>query len=45
MNDEFEKFADAPAPVLTFGTPLPEEKQMPAAEEPKKVEPLGRVGS
>lgn len=39
MNDEFEKFADAPAPVLTFGEPLPEEKQMPAVEEPKKVEP------
>lgn len=38
MNDEFEKFAEAPAPVLTFGEPLPEEKQVPE-EEPKKVEP------
>lgn len=39
MNDEFTKFAETPAPVLTFGAE-PEEKQAPVpAEEPKPAEP------
>ncbi len=34
MSDQFKDYADAPAPVLTFGAPLPEEKQ---AAEPQPV--------
>jgi uncharacterized protein YaaN involved in tellurite resistance len=39
MSDEFEKFADAPAPVLTFGAPAEEEPQMVVQQETQKVEP------
>lgn len=38
MNDQFKDFADAPAPVLTFGAPVVEEKAE-IVEEPKKAEP------
>lgn len=40
MNDQFKDFADAPAPVLSFGDPVAEEPELPAEkEEPKAVEP------
>lgn len=39
MDDQFRDFADAPAPVLTFGTPEPEEKKVPEEVPEKKVEP------
>lgn len=39
MSDQFKDFADAPTPVLTFGTPEPQEKEMPAVQEEKKAEP------
>ena len=38
MNDQFKDFADAPAPVLTFGSPIVEEKAE-IVEEPKKADP------
>lgn len=38
MNDQFKDFADAPAPVLSFGEPIVEEPKSPA-EEKKPVEP------
>lgn len=38
MNDQFKDFADAPAPVLSFGEPIVEEPK-PPAEEKKPVEP------
>lgn len=38
MNDKFKDFADAPAPVLTFGSPIVEEKAE-IVEEPKKADP------
>ena len=40
MNDQFKEFADAPAPVLTFGEPVMEEAPLAAKkEEPKPAEP------
>lgn len=40
MNDQFNEFADAPAPVLTFGEPVMEEAPLAAQkEEPKPAEP------
>lgn len=40
MNDQFKEFADAPAPVLTFGEPVMEEAPLAAQkEEPKPAEP------
>ncbi|MDY3248883.1 MAG: toxic anion resistance protein [Candidatus Choladocola sp.] len=39
MNDEFKTFTDTPTPVLTFGDPLPEKKEVVAAEEKKPAEP------
>lgn len=36
MSDEFKEFDEAPAPVLTFGAPVTEEKEVPA--EPEKPE-------
>ncbi len=40
MNDQFKEFADAPAPVLTFGDPIMEEAPLAAQkEEPKPAEP------
>jgi len=40
MSDEFKDFAEAPTPVLTFGTPVETEKETPAVkEEPKPAEP------
>lgn len=40
MSDQFKDFAEAPAPVLTFGEPLPQEKEVPApVPEEKKAEP------
>lgn len=40
MNDQFKEFADAPAPVLTFGDPIIEEAPLAAQkEEPKPAEP------
>ncbi|MDO4299497.1 MAG: toxic anion resistance protein [Lachnospiraceae bacterium] len=39
MDDQFRDFADAPTPVLTFGTPEPEEKKVPEEVPEKKVEP------
>lgn len=40
MNDQFKEFADAPAPVLTFGNPIMEEAPLAAQkEEPKPAEP------
>lgn len=38
MNDQFKDFADAPAPVLSFGEPIVEEPKL-TAEEKKPVEP------
>ena len=37
MSDEFTTFTDAPTPVLTFGAPVPEKKEVPA--EKKTEEP------
>lgn len=40
MNNQFKEFADAPAPVLSFGDPIAEEPELPVQkEEPKAVEP------
>lgn len=40
MNDQFKEFADAPAPVLTFGEPIAEEAPLAVQkEEPKPEEP------
>lgn len=40
MSDQFKDFAEAPAPVLTFGEPLQQEKETPVKqEEEKKAEP------
>lgn len=40
MNDQFKDFAEAPSPVLTFGEPLPQEKEPVAARpEAEKAEP------
>lgn len=40
MSDQFNDYADAPTPVLTFGVPLPEEKKTPEPEpEPEPVKP------
>lgn len=40
MNDQLKEFADAPAPVLTFGEPVMEETPLAAQkEEPKPAEP------
>lgn len=40
MSDEFKDFAEAPTPVLTFGTPVETEKETPVVkEEPKPAEP------
>ncbi len=40
MSDEFKDFAETPAPVLTFGTPVEAGKEPPVArEEPKPAEP------
>lgn len=36
MSDEFKEFDEAPTPVLTFGAPVTEEKEVPA--EPEKPE-------
>ena len=37
MDEQFKDFADAPAPVLTFGEPVPEKKEVPAVEkQPEK---------
>lgn len=37
MDDQFKDFADAPAPVLTFGEPVPEKNEVPAVEkQPEK---------
>lgn len=33
MSDQFKDFADAPAPVLTFGEPVVEEPELPAEKE------------
>lgn len=40
MNDQLKEFADAPAPVLTFGEPVMEETPLAVQkEEPKPAEP------
>lgn len=39
MEDKFKEFAEAPTPVLSFGEPLPEEKQEITEAEEKAVEP------
>ena len=39
MSDQFKDFAEAPSPVLTFGALEPQEKEMPAVQEEKPVEP------
>ncbi len=40
MNDQFQDFAEAPAPVLTFGTPVEEKQEVAEKPEPEKpVEP------
>lgn len=39
MNDQFKDFADAPAPVLSFGDPIVEEPEVPAVKEEPKAEP------
>lgn len=39
MEDKFKEFAEAPTPVLSFGEPLPEEKQEITEAEEKTVEP------
>lgn len=39
MEDKFKEFAEAPTPVLSFGEPLPEEKQEITEVEEKAVEP------
>lgn len=40
MNDQLKEFADAPAPVLTFGEPVMEETPLAAQkEEPKPAKP------
>ena len=37
MDEQFKGFADAPAPVLTFGEPVPEKKEVSAVEkQPEK---------
>lgn len=36
MSDEFKEFDEAPTPMLTFGAPVTEEKEVPA--EPEKPE-------
>ena len=33
MSDQFKDFADAPAPVLTFGAPVVEEPELPVEKE------------
>ena len=33
MSDQFKDFADAPAPVLTFGEPVVEEPELPVEKE------------
>ncbi len=38
MEEQFKEFADAPAPVLSFGEPVPEKKEELVQEE-KAVEP------
>ena len=39
MSDEFKEFDEAPTPVLTFGAPVTEEKEVPAEpEKPEKPE-------
>lgn len=38
MSDEFKEFDEAPTPVLTFGAPVTEEKEVPAEQE-KPEEP------
>ena len=43
MSDEFKEFDEAPTPVLTFGAPGTEEKEVPAEPE-KPEEPLWRAG-
>ncbi len=39
MSDEFKDFADAPAPVLTFGEPLTEKEPLQEEKPEEKVEP------
>ena len=39
MSDEFKDFADAPAPVLTFGEPLTEKEPLQEKKPEEKVEP------
>ncbi len=35
MSDELKNFAEAPTPVLTFGAAVPQEQELPAAQDPK----------
>lgn len=38
MSDQFKDFEEAPTPVLTFGAPIAQEKELPAEEEKKPEE-------
>lgn len=38
MSDQFKEFDEAPAPVLTFGEPFVQEKELPAEEEKQPQE-------